>query len=179
MKKKIFIVVLIFIGIILTVGIVYSAFSSPADLSTKDQKVAKFIFEAKQQEQVEIPLSSLKPGAKEEYLFSVTNTNNLKVSNVTINYQIIVKTFHYMPLEIRLFKGNATDAILICDESYSRDEDNVLICNSPVQELKHNEKGIDSYKLEVNFPKNFNSEEYSDLVDFIDLEIKSWQKKAK
>lgn len=179
MKKKIFIVLLIFIGIIFTVGIAYSAFTSSANLSTDDQKVAKFIFEAKQQDQIEIPLSSLKPGAREEYLFSVTNSNNLKVSNVTINYQIIVKTFHYMPLEIKLFKGNASDAFLICDESYSRDEDNILICNSQVQELKHNEKGIDSYKLEVIFPEDFNSEEYSDLVDFIDLEIKSWQKKKK
>ena len=36
----------------------------------------------------------------------------------------------------------------------------------------------DNYRLEVEFPSKFNSEVYTDLVDFIDIEIKSWQTKA-
>lgn len=179
MKKKIYIILAIITISIFTVGIAYSAFSSPASLSTEDQKIAKFIFETKQKNKIELPLSSLEPGKKEEYSFSVANSKDTKTSNVTINYQIIIKTFHYMPLEIKLFKEVEADPILICDETYSRDSDNTLICNSEVQELKYNSKGTEDYKLEVSFPKTYNSEEYADLVDFIDLEIKSWQKKTK
>ena len=34
----------------------------------------------------------------------------------------------------------------------------------------------DDYELKVEFDEKYNEEEYSDLVDYIDIEIKSWQK---
>lgn len=177
MKKKLLIILLIMITTIFTIGIAYSAFSSSATLSMVDQKIAKFVFDAKTTDEIELPLVSLEPNSKKDYLFSVTNSQKDIVSNVTINYQIIVKTFHYMPLEIKLYKEGEDNVILSCDETYSRDSDNILVCNSPIQELSHTKKGLDNYKLEVSFPKEYNSEEYADLVDFIDIYIKSWQKK--
>jgi hypothetical protein len=35
---------------------------------------------------------------------------------------------------------------------------------------------LDNYKLKVTFPSQYNGEVYSDLVDYINIEIKSWQK---
>ena len=35
---------------------------------------------------------------------------------------------------------------------------------------------MDNYKLKLEFPDTYSSEEYANLVDFIDIEIKSWQK---
>ena len=83
-----------------------------------------------------------------------------------------------MPLNIKLYKGtNSTDPLLTCDESQgSRDKTtNQLICNSSVQKMLHSQKIDDTYKLIVNFPEEYKSEIYSDLVDYIDIEIKSWQ----
>ena len=33
----------------------------------------------------------------------------------------------------------------------------------------------DNYKLVIEFPEEFNDDSYTDLVDYIDIEIKSWQ----
>ena len=33
-----------------------------------------------------------------------------------------------------------------------------------------------NYKLRISFPEEYNDEIYSNLVDYIDIEIKSWQK---
>ena len=41
--------------------------------------------------------------------------------------------------------------------------------------MAHSEEVLDDYKLNITFPEQYNSESYSELVDFIDLEIKSWQ----
>lgn len=179
MKHKIIIIISIIITTFFVIGIAYSAFSSDAELNVADQKIAKFVFDAKVQDEIELPLIDLEPNSKQEYLFSVTNSQENKISNVTINYQIAIKTFHFIPLEIKLYKEGEEKEILNCDESYSRDEDNILVCNSPVQELKYNKKALDNYKIEVVFSNDYNSEEYADLVDFIDVEIKSWQKKVK
>ena len=82
-----------------------------------------------------------------------------------------------MPLKIELYKdvSGKEELILECTESYSRNSDNLLICNSEVQKMVHSEEVYDEYKLNVSFPSTYNDEKYSDLVDFIDIEIKSWQ----
>lgn len=179
MKRKIIIIISIIVTTFFVIGIAYSAFQSDATLNVADQKIAKFIFNTKVQDQIELPLTNLEPNSKQEYSFSVTNSQENKISNVTINYQIAIKTFHFIPLEIKLYKDQEEEAILTCDESFSRDEDNILVCNSPIQELNHNQKKQDDFKLEVIFPEKYNTEEYANLVDFVDIEIKSWQKKVK
>ena len=37
-------------------------------------------------------------------------------------------------------------------------------------------KALDNYIIKVEFPKECNGIEYSELVDYIDVKIKSWQK---
>lgn len=73
----------------------------------KDQNIAKFIFNTKQLDEINIPLLDIKPGENKEYLFSVANNENGNKSDVDFEYQIIIKTYHFVPLEINLYKrGN-------------------------------------------------------------------------
>ena len=46
----------------------------------------------------------------------------------------------------------------------------------PLQEMVHSEEVVDNYKLRIEFPEDKNEEVYASLVDFINLEIRSWQK---
>ena len=106
--------------------------------------------------------------------------DNLKevLSNVTLNYQIIIKTYHFMPLKLELYKvtEDKEELIMTCDENYSRNENNELVCNSPEQEMTYTKEAIDNYKIKAIYPNEFDGIEYSDIVDYIDVEIKSWQK---
>lgn len=177
-KVKLNIIVLLISGIMLVVGssITYSLFTS----STKfvaNQKVAKFIFNAKKTDTIELPITNLNPGDEIEYKFEVANNINSKRSEVTINYYMTIKTYHFMPLDIELYKvdGNVEERILKCDETYSRNQDNQLLCNMDIQTLSHNEAEMDKYKLKIKFPAIYNTENYTELVDYIDIDINSWQ----
>ena len=42
--------------------------------------------------------------------------------------------------------------------------------------MEHSNKQVDNYKLDVEFPNSFNGTEYSNLVDYINIDITSSQK---
>lgn len=177
MKRKITIIIFILVTLLFGTGITYSIFTSDAKTNT-NQKIATFIFNSQKSDSIEIPLIDIYPSITKEYGFSVTNNTNVETSNVTINYQMIIKTYHFMPLNIKLYKvkDEKEELVMTCDETYSRNEENELVCNSPVQEMEFDQKKQDDYKIVVEFPSNYSEEEYTDLVDYIDLEINSWQK---
>lgn len=177
MKYKILIILGILTALLFSSGITYSIFSSGSELTTVDQKIAKFVFETKQLDHIELNLSDITPGNTLEYQFYVTNNHSVGTSDVTLNYQITIKTFHLMPLTIELYKiGNNEELLMKCDETYTRNEKNELVCNSKIQEIDYSNEVMDNYKLKVAFPETYNSEEYADLIDYLNVEIKSWQK---
>ena len=176
MKRRVIIVFVLIIAILFGSGITYSIFRSNTSGSV-NQKIAKFVFEAKEVDELNIPLADMYPGVTKDYSFSVTNKQDSKISNVTLNYQIIIKTYHFMPTVIELKKvdGEEETLVLTCDESFTRNSNNELVCNSQVLEMSHNIESLDNYKLVVKFPESYNDEMYKDVVDYIDIAIKSWQ----
>jgi uncharacterized membrane protein len=73
MKYKILISLFIVMFFIFGIGITYSYFSSDAQASTVDQRIAKFIFDTETLDRLELPLIDLTPGQYEEYNFSIGN----------------------------------------------------------------------------------------------------------
>lgn len=179
MRRKIITIIFLLIMIVLGLGVTYSAFSSENSLIV-NQEIATFIFEANQTDHISLALSDLKPGDKIDYNFSVSNSKKIdeevNVSNVTIDYEILISTFHFIPLSIELYKGEDKEPILVCDESYNRNASNEVFCTSEIQNMTFSSGVTDDYILKVEFDDKYNQEEYSDLVDYIDIEIKSWQK---
>ena len=175
-KTKLKIIVMLVTSIVLICGsgITYSLFTSSTK-AVANQKIAKFVFNAAKTDVIELPISNLNPGEKAEYTFQVTNNIDNKRSDVTIKYQMIIKTFHFMPLEINLYKDGEEAPILTCDETFGRNTDNEVVCRSEIQTMEYALNATDSYKLVVEFPEKYNDDTYMDLVDYIDIEIKSWQ----
>ena len=177
-KIKLNIIVLLLSGIMFVVGssITFSLFTSGSRFIA-NQKIAKFVFNAQKTDLIELPITNLNPGDKMEYTFQVANTLNSKRSEVTIDYQISIKTYHFMPLDIELFKieDKQESKILTCNENYSRNIDNQLLCNGNIQTLNHDIDKLDEYKLKIKFPEIYNEEYYTELVDYIDIDISSWQ----
>ena len=174
-KTRLKIIVMLVSSIVLICGsgITYSLFTSSSRL-VANQKIAQFVFNATKTDVIELPIATLNPGAKSEYKFQVTNNIDNKRSDVTIKYQMTIKTFHFMPLEINLYKENEKTPLLTCEES-SRNTDNEVVCNTEVQTMDYKLNATDNYKLVIEFPEEYNDDSYTDLVDYIDIEIKSWQ----
>lgn len=174
-KTRLKIIVMLVSSIVLICGsgITYSLFTSSSRL-VANQKIAQFVFNATKTDVIELPIANLNPGAKSEYKFQVTNNIDNKRSDVTIKYQMTIKTFHFMPLEINLYKENEETPLLTCEES-SRNSENEVVCNTEVQTMDYKLNATDNYKLVIEFPEKYNDDSYTDLVDYIDIEIKSWQ----
>jgi len=174
MKYKILISMFVVMFFIFGIGIAYSSFTSTSELSTVDQKLAKFVFDTETLDRLELPLVGMAPGQSEEYNFSISNSSDDISSDVTISYQLTILTPHFTPLVIELYKDD--ELVMTCDESYSRNENNELVCNSEIQELSHEDESIDNYTLVITFDSLYNDESYSNLIDYINIEIKSYQK---
>ena len=174
MKYKILISMFVVMFFIFGIGIAYSSFTSSSELSTVDQKIAKFVFDTETLDRLELPLVGMAPGQSEEYNFSISNSSDDISSDVTISYQLTILTPHFTPLVIELYKEE--ELVMTCDESYSRNENNELVCNSSIQELSHEDESIDNYTLKITFDGLYNDESYSNLIDYINIEIKSYQK---
>ena len=175
MKRRITLIIMFGFLNILLVGVTYSFFKADSKLFA-NQDIAKFVFEAEETSTISVPITDLNPGDSASYTFEVTNNVDEVVSQVSINYQCIIKTYHLMPLEIKLFKTGAVDElILTCDENFNRDSDNQIVCNSLIQDMAYDSKVSDSYRLDIVFPEKYNDEDYSGLVDYIDIDIRSWQ----
>ncbi len=178
MKYKVVLILFLGIFILMLSGVTYSVFTSEATLDVEDQDLAKFIFQTERLDKINLNLVNMEPGKTLEYPFSVTNEDNGVVSNVSVLYELTLKTYHFMPLDIQLYKINGEEETLVmtCDESYSRNANNELVCNTESFLMTHAVGVLDNYVLKVTFPTTFSSSLYADLVDFIDLEITSSQK---
>lgn len=177
-RYKILAILFVLTILIFGSGITYSFFQSNVIMDSVDRNIAKFVFNTEQLNEIELSLIDLNPGDVEEYQFSVSNTKAGLLSNVSVEYQMIIKTYHLVPLLIELYKldGETEELILTCDETYTRNLDNELICNSPIQEMSHSLEKLDNYKIKIEFPEEYNDVMYAGLVDYINIEIKSWQK---
>ena len=175
MKHRIVIIVILLCLIPFCFKITYSLFTSSTSLIA-NSGIAEFIFNAKRTNHIELEFDNLKSGEEREYEFQVSNTKDNNVTNVTTEYKITLKTFHFMPLLIELYKND--ELVMTCDEDYSRNRntDNALVCNSDIWQLEHDTTKTDNFKIKISFPKEYNSLEYTELVDYIDIDISSWQK---
>lgn len=177
MKYKFLIIIMVLIVVAFGSGITYSYFTSGTNMTSTTQSIAKFIFNAEEVDELNLSLVDLNPGDSKDYKFSVSNNYLGDVSNVTIGYQLIVKTYHLVPLEIKLYKINdqSEEKVLTCDETYTRNNLNEVACYSPVINMGYVNGIVDNYKLTVKFPSEYNDEVYANLVDYINVEINSWQ----
>ena len=75
---------------------------------------------------------------------------------------------------------NLDELVLTCNEEDERNSENKLTCTSDIYTLDYKYQEQDDYSIKITYDnkdKNQNtwSEEYSELVDFIDIKIESWQ----
>ncbi len=175
-KSKTLVILFVLIFLVLSLGLTYSIFYSKSGLKTDDQNLAKFVVNAEVLDELELSLIGLKPGSVEEYLFSISNNQSGVKSDVSIEYEIIIKTYSFLPLEISLYKveDEEEELILTCDDS-ERDLYNNVVCISPSQIMEHDSIKEDDYLLKVSFPEEEDDYRYALMVDFINLEIDSAQ----
>ena len=169
MKKKCLIIVVLISLVFFACGITYSLFDSGANLKG-DVDLASFLVDAKKTNHIDLPIDNINPGEDIVYEFQVENS-----SDVNVLYNITIKTMHFIPFDISLEDSDG-NTLMVCDETNERNLHNELECKSEDFDMNFYGNDIHNYKLKLDFPSKYNSEEYSSLVDYINLEINSTQK---
>ena len=75
LKYKLLTIVLLLAMILFGCGITYSFFNSNVTMKNIDRGIAKFVFNTKSLDELELSIIDLKPGETKEYDFSITNND--------------------------------------------------------------------------------------------------------
>ena len=69
-RIKILIGLIIVSALVLASGITYSAFNSIKRIDVEDQKIAKFVFNTQQTDNIQLEINNILPNEQKEFLFS-------------------------------------------------------------------------------------------------------------
>ena len=171
MKKKVLIIAIMFMLISVT-GITYSLYTNIMKKSVPIS-LASFSVGVEKTPTLDIDLSDLEPGSVNRYNFSVLNNIDESMSDVAITYNIVLKTGNYIPLDIKLY--DSSNNLLFDSTSGVRTNDELLLKTNDIT-MPYSKNVKNDYSLVVEFPEEYDGEEYSGLVDYINLTIEASQK---
>ena len=172
MKKRILIIA-IMLMLISVMGITYSLYTN---MTKKNVPIslASFSVGVEKTPSLDINIGDLEPGSVNSYNFSILNNIDEEMSDVSITYNIILKTGNYIPLDIKLY--DSENNVLFTSSDGVRTEDEELLLKSSDIVMPYSRSVKNDYRLEVVFPEEYSGEEYSGLIDYINLTIEASQK---
>ena len=177
---KLLILVFVLILLIKMISFTYSKYESRAN--TKPNIIVAFYVLNKDYQSMNLNLDELFP--REEpyiYTFSISNTKGQKRCQTDLEYELSIKTTTNLPITYELYKNqnynddNAT-SIKKTDEII-QDEDGTYfrIITTETESFSFREDETNIYQLVVHFPQEYNTINYQDIIEGIDITVNSKQ----
>ena len=177
---KLLILVFVLILLIKMISFTYSKYESRAH--TKPNIIVAFYVLNKDYQSMNLNLDELFP--REEpyiYTFSISNTKGQKRCQTDLEYELSIKTTTNLPITYELYKNqnynddNAT-SIKKTDEII-QDEDGTYfrIITTETESFSFREDETNIYQLVVHFPQEYNTINYQDIIEGIEITVNSKQ----
>ena len=177
---KLLILVFVLILLIKMISFTYSKYESRAN--TKPNIIVAFYVLNKDYQSMNLNLDELVP--REEpyiYTFSISNTKGQKRCQTDLEYELSIKTTTNLPITYELYKNqnynddNAT-SIKKTDEII-QDEDGTYfrIITTETESFSFREDETNIYQLVVHFPQEYNTINYQDIIEGIEITVNSKQ----
>lgn len=114
------------------------------------------------------------------YTFLVGNTDGKKVAEVNLNYDLTITTTTNLPIKYELYideNSQGTNMNAIKSNVVEKDEYGTYFrkITTETQRLDYTKAKTNTYTLVLNFPAKYNTEEYQDIIDNIEIAVKSEQ----
>lgn len=172
---KLIILIVCLIIVIQIFAITISRFESNSN-SKADVDIAFYVLNEDYQT-LNLTLNDIVP-RKEPYIynFTVSNEKDGNVAEVDIEYELNVRTTTNLPLEIKLYKTENNNPIMATKETVKDEYQtifNIFTMNKYI--FYYDTPKTDSYTLTVNFPEEYNSENYQDITELIEVNIDAKQ----
>jgi len=167
-------IILFFILFRLNIPGTYAKFSSSVNTSAKGT-IAFYVIDSNYQS-LEISLDKLVPSESTyKYDFSVANYDGTKRLETNAEYHIVIRSTTNLNLEIDLL--NINNESLIMTNDIIQDEDGTFynLLKTDKKYFGFIENQIDYYTLTINFPIEYSSYQYQDIIDSLEIIILSSQ----
>lgn len=183
MKKRIIqilILILILILLIRIISLTISKYESSA-ISDSAIQVALYVLNRDYQS-MSLNLESLFPRDEPYvYYFSVSNSNGDKTCETDMEYDLTIRTTTNLPIEYELYKNeqytNDAAQSIIKSDDIVQDDDNTYfrVITTETETFSYNEAKKNIYQLVVRFPAKYNTINYQDIIEAIEITVDSKQ----
>lgn len=170
---KIIILILSVLIIIRIFTLVLSKYETDAN-STADVDIAFYLLK-EDYKNMTLNLRKIVPQNNEyTYIFTVGNEEEGKVAETDLEYDLTLRTTTNLPLTYELYM-NGKNAIV--SEDIKSDEQGTYFrtITTQTQELTYKEAKTNQYELIVHFPINYNTTNYQDIMEMLEITVNSRQ----
>ena len=115
------------------------------------------------------------------YTFSIGNQDGEKTAEVDLTYDLTLRTTTNLPLTYNLYMNqeyNQSDAkSIIKTNTISQDSDGTYFrtITTETENLEYKNPKTNIYQLVINFPKNYNTENYQNIIEALEITLNSRQ----
>ena len=126
-----------------------------------------------------ITLDEMKPGDEKSYTFSVSNTDGTNRSEVTLEYEVVVRTTTNLQLEYELEEiTSGEDVDVVLSSNVVADEDGTYFkeIKTSSETFEYSNDRTKLYKLTIKYPETLKSHKNQGFCENIEIKILSKQK---
>ena len=175
-KKKLILIFVLLIVLVVGIRQTSARYSSSGKSSAKVDVAFYLLNEEKLSET--IALEEMMPSDTEEYeyTFSVANYKEDERTEVALKYTIAIRMTTNLPLTYELYMNEGTTNLF---EGYATDTDSdgtyFKTITSSEETFGFTTNQINTYKLKVKFPMQYNSIEYQGIIEALEIKVNSEQ----
>ena len=115
------------------------------------------------------------------YTFSIGNTDREKQAEVNLEYELSIRTTTNLPLTFELYMNQEytdSNAVnIVKTNEIKQDDDGTFFRYITVEKeiLNYDTPKTNTYQLVIHFPENYNTEEYQDIIEMLEITVNSKQ----
>ena len=115
------------------------------------------------------------------YNFTISNEKDGKIAETDIEYELTLRMTTNLPLEYNLYMNEEDTSTKIntegIEENIIQDEDGTYFktLTKNKQEFKYSVSTLNKYTLVVYFPEEYNTEDYQDRIDIVEINVDAKQ----
>lgn len=178
--KRLVILLMCLIIIIRILTLVLSKYESESN-SNANVDIAFYLLK-EDYKQMTLNLASLFP-QNDAYVFkfSIGNEEGDKVAETDLEYNLTLRATTNLPLTYELYMNQEYDASdatsIIVDNSVNIDDDGTYFrtMTTDTITLKYTEPKTNQYQLVIHFPANYNTTNYQDIIEALEITVDSKQ----
>lgn len=183
MKKRIIQILILILVLILLIRIISLTISKYESSATSDPAIqVAFYVLNRDYQTMNLKLDSLFPRDEPyTYYFSISNSNGEKTCETDMEYDLSIRTTTNLPIEYELYKNdkytNATAQNIIKTNDIIQDDDGTYFrtITTDTETFSYKEAKKNTYQLVVKFPEKYNTINYQDIIEAIEITVDSKQ----